>query len=227
MESIRQILGDLVSVEQDVSFPKPFITISRQAGAGSDTLMDKLVARLRELDPAKVGWQGFDRELVEKVADENHLYEPLVASLGEKTHSWIDVLLRTMSLSGLAPTELTVYEKVTRTVRALAEKGRVVIVGRGGVFITHNLPMSVHIGLVAPVEHRIAALARQEDIAEKDAAHRVHDKDRAHKEFYHRYWREEIGPELFTAVFNTAYLSEEQIVDAIVQCVPGKLGSSV
>ena len=40
-------------------------------------------------------------------------------------------------------------------VRALAEVGRVIIVGRGGVFITRDLPGGIHVRLVAPREWRV------------------------------------------------------------------------
>jgi len=206
--------------------PQPFVTISREAGAGGRTLMSRLVDRLNELDPAnsqRPPWAGFDKELVEKVAEDHNLHKTLVSLLGEQCHSWLyDVFAGLSSQT----TEVMVYRRVAETIRGLALGGRVVTVGRGGVFITQNLPMGVHIQVVAPFEHRVQQMARLLDTDPKHAANEVRRIDQNRESFYHRYWpNTPLSPNVFTATFNSAAISEHKMVEAILPLIPGlKLG---
>lgn len=200
----------------------PFVTISREAGAGGRTLMRGLVERLNELDPPQLGhpaWTGFDKELVEKVSQDHHLHQTLVAMLGEQTHSWLhDVFAGLSSMT----TETQVYRRVAETIRGLAQGGRAVIVGRGGVFITQNMPRGVHIQIVAPFEHRVEQMARSLNCDHKHAASEVRRIDQNREAFYKRYWPDiPLSPNIFTATFNSAAISEEKMVEAVLPLIPG------
>jgi hypothetical protein len=125
---------------------RPFVTIAREAGAGGRSLSHALADALNQRDDT-TRWRAFDRELVEKVAADHQISETLVESLEKKTRSWLDELL----VSG-PESSFGVYRRVAATIRALAEVGGAVIVGRGGVFVTEGLPGGIHIRLVAPLE---------------------------------------------------------------------------
>ena len=200
----------------------PFVTISREAGAGGRTLMRNLVERLNTIDPPEgdqTPWTGFDKELVEKVSQDYKLHKTLVDLLGEQCHSWLyDVF------AGLASqtTESQVYQRVAETIRGLARGGRAVIVGRGGALITQNMPRGVHVQLVAPVEYRIEQMARMLDCDAKHAAAEVKRIDQNRDSFFRRYWPNiTLGPSLFTVTFNSAAISEHHMVDAVVPLIPG------
>src|SRR5687768_9533551 len=60
----------------------PFVTVSRQAGAGGRTFAKLLVERLNALDGSERPWAVWDRELVEKVAADHHIPEAVVEQLG-------------------------------------------------------------------------------------------------------------------------------------------------
>lgn len=204
-----------------------FITISREAGAGGRTLMRGLVERLNDLDPPGPGqtpWNGFDKELVEKVSQDHNLHKTLVDLLGEQTHSWLhDVFAGLTSQT----TETQVYRRVAETIRGLAQGGRAVIVGRGGVFITHNMPRGVHIQVVAPYEYRIEQMARLLNTDEKHAANEVRRIDQNRESFYKRYWPDTpLSPSIFTATFNSAAMSDEKMVEAVLPLIPGLKAST-
>ncbi|MFP4146023.1 MAG: AAA family ATPase [Phycisphaeraceae bacterium] len=204
---------------------RPFVTIARQSGAGATTLKDRLVERLRELDTADPPWTGFERELVEKVAKEHQLSQPLVESLGEKTHSWIEDLFTGLTSHGPEQSELTAYRRVAQTIRALAQAGRVVVVGRGGVFLTRDMPRGLHIQLVAPLEQRIAHVMQRDQVAEKEARKHIQQRDHARQQFYKRYWpNRTVTPESFTVTYNTAGIDEDALVDSIIPLIPGLPG---
>ncbi len=200
----------------------PFITISREAGAGGRTLMRQLVESLNRLDPAQPGqhpWAGFDRELVEKVANDHHLHRSLVELLGEQCHSWLYDVFAGMSSQ---TTESKVYRRVAETIRGLALGGRAVIVGRGGALVTQNIPLGVHIQIVAPFDHRAEQMARVMKTDLKHAANEVRRIDQNRASFYKRYWpNTPLSSSIFTLTLNSAAISEEKMLAAILPLVPG------
>jgi cytidylate kinase len=202
--------------------PLPFITISREAGAGGRTLTRRLVDRLNDLDPPKPGqqpWAGFDRELVEKVAKDHKMHQSLVELLGEQCHSWLYDVFAGMSAQ---TTESQVYRRVAETIRGLALGGRAVIVGRGSVFVTQNIPLGIHIQIVAPFEHRVEQMARVLDTDPKHAANEVRRIDQNRASFYKRYWpNTPLSPSVFTLTLNSAAISEEKMADAVLPLIPG------
>lgn len=206
----------------------PFVTIKRQAGAGGHTIQERLVRRLNEVDPGDQPWQGFDRELVELVTEEGNLYRPLVESLGEETRSWLESAFRQLFRPDGSDDDFKVYWKMAQTIRALAQAGRVVIIGRGGVFITRGMLGGTHVYLVAPLEDRVRHMAERLELSSDAAAAEVHRLDRNRAAFYRRYWPTcSLEPETFTVTFNTAVTTDEQIVDAILPIMQGIQGRPV
>jgi hypothetical protein len=203
--------------------PAPFITISRQAGAGGRSLAQRLVRRLNDTHPGILPWTVWDNELVHKVAEESHLPEDLVASLEERRPSWLHEALAGLTFQDdpFHPDEFKVYRRVTVAIRALAQMGRVVMVGRGSAFVTRDLPGGIHLRLVAPLKDRVAHYGRRFHLSPEEAAAHVHQIDDARAAFYRRYWPgKSLAAEAFTATFNTAAVPEDRLVEAVVALIP-------
>jgi cytidylate kinase len=199
----------------------PFITISRQAGGGGWTLARRLAERLNELSGQEPPWTCWERELVEKVAADHNLSQTLIESLEEPSHSWLVSFFAGMSFSA-APDELTVFRRVAATIRALAQAGRVIIVGRGGVWITRGMPGGIHIRLIAPLSWRVRFMQRQWKVSADEAEARVLEMERRREAFYKQFFpREVMGPEVFALTLNTALIAEDKLVDCILPLVPG------
>ena len=204
--------------------PAPFVTISRQAGAGGTTLALALERRLNPVHPDERPWSTWDKDLVRKVALEQHVDASLVESLDAEgpRPSWFQEFLSALT----PPTpeqgldEFQVFRRTAITVRALAMMGRCIIVGRGGVYATSDLANGVHVRLVAPLEHRIERFARSRNISHDEAAAEVRRIDKYREEFHRRYWREEaMLPEIFTITLNSEKVEDEQMVDCILPLV--------
>jgi cytidylate kinase len=201
---------------------EPFITISRQAGAGGRTVARLLADRLNIVNPGERPWAVWDRELVEKVSVEQHIPESLVESL-EHPRPWMEQFL-----AGLSPREdpeqkdeFLVYRRVATTVRGLARAGRAIIVGRGGVYATSDLPSGVHVRLIAPLDRRVANMARLRNMSPERATAEVRRLDRDRDAFHHRYWRgKALVPEVFTVTLNTAAMTDEQMIACILPLIP-------
>jgi cytidylate kinase len=203
--------------------PAPFVTISRQAGAGGNTLATALERRLNDVDPGDRPWTSWDKELVSKVALDHHLPASSVESLeSEGTHpTWFQEFLSALGTGeGADLDEYQLFRRVAITVRTLALVGRCILVGRGAVYATSDLPGGIHVRLVAPLVHRIAHFAKIRGITEKEAASEVQRIDRERETFHHRYWpKRALLPEIFTITLNAEQIDEERMVDCILPLI--------
>lgn len=224
---IRPIIGALKApvirsavLQEEQRPPTPFITISRQVGAGAGQLAHRLVDHLNDVDPGEVPWTAWDRELVEKVAADHHISQELIESLGTREYSWLTDLMEGFAITDTTPSEETVVRNVFTTVRALAEAGRVVIVGMGTMLTTRKMRGAVHVRLIAPLEARIEAYARRHGVSLEEAEAEVKRLEKTRNAFFARHWPSlKIDPELFHLTLNVARLTEQQMVDCIAPLV--------
>jgi cytidylate kinase len=202
-----------------------FVTISRQAGAGGTDVARALVDRLNELEPEPNPWTCWDQELVKKVAATSHVPERLVETLEENSAGWLlDVL------SGLATSEeasradeYALVKIVSRAICGLASAGRVVIVGRGGAFLTRSLPGGIHVRIVAPLAWRVQHMASTPGVSPAEAARRVEEIDRRREAFYRRHWPGQLlKPDDFSVTFNSADVPIPAIAQSIALLVLAK-----
>mgnify|MGYP001098873558 CR=1 FL=1 len=227
VRQIRPIIGALKApvirtaiLQEEQPPPTPFITISREVGAGAHELAHRLVEHLNEVDPGEVPWTAWDRELVEKVAADHNISQELIESLGTREYNWLTDLIEGFAITDTTPSEETVVRNVFTTVRALAQAGRVVIVGMGTMLITRRMRGGVHVRLIAPFEARVRAYAQRNGLPLAEAEAEVRRLEKSRAAFYARYWpSHKIDPELFHLTLNVARLSEQQMVDCIAPLV--------
>jgi hypothetical protein len=159
-----------------------------------------------------------DRELVQRIASDHHLSSDLIASLEQSSHSFVAEFIKGLSLrDGGPPSDLAVLARVTKTMRALAQGGYVILVGLGGVFMTHHMPGGVHVRLVAPWEFRTRNMARILNVSETQGGEEVRARDQRQREFFKTFWPDTaISDELFHVTLNASLLDESQMADCIM-----------
>lgn len=202
-----------------------FVTISRQAGAGGTSVARALVRRLNELDPKPNAWTCWDQELVKKVAATSHVPERLIETLEENSAGWLLDVLSGLATSDEAARadEYALVKIVSRTVYGLASAGRVVIVGRGGAFLTRSLPGGVHVRIVAPLAWRVTHMACIPGVTPTEAARRVEEIDRLRDAFYRRHWPAQLlKPDDFSVTFNSSDVPIPVIAESIALLVRAK-----
>jgi cytidylate kinase len=203
----------------------PFVTISREPGAGAIGVGHQLVDALNaELGDDEQKWTCWDREIVEKVAADHNLSARLVEGLEEKDHSWIGNFLSALSFADERHVdEDVIYSKVKRTIEALASAGRVVIIGRGGVFITRHMPAGIHIRLVAPFDKRVAHMVKLLGLSEKAAISQIRQIERNRRAFFKMHWpSRSLDPDQFALTINTAEVAVPTIVQGLKTLVNQK-----
>lgn len=233
--TMQEMQGE-VARQQGVERARPFVTISREAGAGGTEMGVMLAERLTRMEAAKVGpdgfgelsgsdvrkWKSLDREAISAIAADDHLSKELIASLEVGGHSWIEQFFEGMGHTDRL-SELAAFKRAVSAIRALGQNGRVILIGFGGVFVTSDMPGGVHVRLVAPVEFRIRNYAAVNGVSEKEARERVGVLDANRDAFIQTYWpKQRLVPERFHLTLNTGLLTDEQMVDCILPLMRGK-----
>ncbi len=153
----------------DVPTAQPFVTISRQAGAGGHSLAEAMLEVFdRQPDKALFGgWQSFDQKLCEIVASDPAYADWLQTLLAEEYKRPTADMVQTVLRSSLD--QDFVMSKVFRTVHALASVGKAIIVGRGGAQVTAGMQPGVRMRIIAPEEQRIAQVMKVYELDRRKA----------------------------------------------------------
>jgi hypothetical protein len=165
------------------SLPKPAITISRQTGAGAVTVAH-LVAEQLDIDcqgEPPWPWAVFDRNLASKILEDHNLSTKVEQSMPEDTRFPLTDALE--GLLGLHPITWTLKEYAKETIRRLATKGNVILVGRGGAIVTASLPGILHVRLMAPFDFRVRHFAEFYQTTAEKATHLIREKDEGRRRY--------------------------------------------
>ena len=196
---------------------RPFVTISRQSGAGGHTLAKALIENFhRQPDKELFGdWEMFDQKLVAMVADDPGLRVSVEALLTEEYRRASEDFFRQL-LTATTHQDI-VMDRVFRLVRILAEVGKAVIVGRAGSEVTRGLGPSVSVRLIAPPEDRIQRMMEMHDSTEREAKDLIDKSDSGRARLLKRHFRVDIDdPLLYDAVWNTKTSPFDAIAESIV-----------
>lgn len=197
----------------------PFVTISRQAGAGAGLLAEALLKILAE-DPDRRlcdGWRVLDAGSVGELRNRGG-GQRLRALLGEDYHSQIGEFV--LGLLGGSDPQDTALLRQSELLRSAAALGRVIIIGHGASQATKGLHAGVHLRLVAPLERRVGHLAAHTGLSEAEARRELEQRDRNRARLLKNHYRAEIDdPLLYDAVFNTAALDATALAAATLALV--------
>ena len=228
----------------DVPGAMTAVTISREYGSGGGEIAARLARRLgwRLVDHEVVG--QIARRLGVQVADVA-AHDEQVAGLAQRVRGALDALgsiADTMvgtlehvpgdraaeppeepgaGSPGAAPPAAGVrprsyHEALRQVVAEAAERGRVVIVGRGAQVLLAGRRDVLHARVVAPLEQRVTYVMRREGLGEAAARARIQRKERARARYLQAYHRRE--PEeahLYDLVLNTGVLSLDDAVELL------------
>ena len=182
----------------------PAVTISRQSGAGALAVAD-LVARHLDLEcRGDLGspWTVFDRNLLSKILEDHDLSKRIEEFMPEDSRFPLSEAFE--YLLGLHPPGWTLREYAKETIRKLAKRGNVILIGRTGAIVTANMRYVVHVRLIAPFDFRFRNYARFQRIDEQEAARAVRANDKANRHFVRSYFNTDVAyPLHYDLVINT------------------------
>jgi cytidylate kinase len=192
----------------------PYISISRELGSGGA----EIAYRLAE----KLGWQHYDREIIETIATQTQVRTELIDRFDEHLQSELDTYLRNLFTSQLLDNTHYLYH-LTKVLVSVAQYGNAVILGRGANFI---LPpeTGLRARVVAPLEVRRQRLMQEYGYDEKKAMHVIVERDKERHDFLqHNFHCKPDDPCLYDVVINTGQIDSEAAAEFIIQLAKAKL----
>jgi cytidylate kinase len=187
------------------------ITVTREYGAGGYEVARRVAERL--------GWELLDRELLHRAAAVEHLPDAELERLDEKAVSLADRFR-------LHPPHQQYLHGLREAARQAAEKGNVVLVGRGTGQLLADLPNVFHLRLVADQQWRARRMATQEGWSFEQALARCTEEDRVRGRFTRYFFGPDaLQPERYDLIVNTGRVALDEVIDCAVALVRAELAA--
>jgi len=194
---------------------RPIICISRECGA--------LGAHIGRQVAERLGFAFYAQELVDEIAKQAHVRRKVVESLDERRRKgvarWIDELVR---VGRFTPGDY--MHGLSEVVLTLGRHGKSVIVGRGAFFILDNR-FTLRVRCKAPLDWRVAQIAKRRNMSEADARAMVLRIDDERVDFYRENFNVDVRqPEHFNLMLDTGTVPEKDCVETIVEAFDARFG---
>ncbi len=194
------------------------ITISRQFGAGGLTLGKQLADLM--------GYTFIDEEIIQAISKKARVSEDWVQSIekeaGGKLHQFISNLIPRGLMDRLLDDQRGYIDEeiyinlLDQIIRQFAEKGECIILGRGGQYILHDHPDTLHILLIADLEDRIAFMQTHYKLEQNKAAQVVSAEEKRRINLYRKFKRSDYDqPEHYHLTLNMSRLSLERAAEIV------------
>ena len=192
---------------------KSIITISREFGSGGRTI-GKLVAE-------RLGYQFYDRELVNKVAERSGFSPEFIEESGEYASAKSSLLFAMATAGQYSADGLSMHDRLyieqSRFIEELAEQGRCVIVGRCADYILREHKDCLHVFIHADMESRAKRIVERYGKKDKSPEKRLAEKDQKRRVYYKNYTGRNWGQaQNYDLCLNSGVLGEEVCVELIV-----------
>lgn len=218
------------------------ITMSREVGSGEILIAKQLAKRL--------SWKVIDREIIIKAAQLAKCSQAQIEKFDQEQFDRMNAFFSDITfpvyggggmypfinIGGIEPywvpgieldpniVDETKYIQLTQTVmEKLADKGNVIIIGRGASVFLQNRPDTLHLRIIAPLDQRLHHMMKEAKVDDAKAKHIITTKDKASaqylKHFYNANWAD---PLLYHLVINTGKVSTPEAVELILSHVEFK-----
>lgn len=197
----------------------PVITISREHGCYASHLSRTLAEALTRKN-AQMGkeqpWRVLSKEIIEESAKELKLSPELTQNLTEyRGRSFFENIAYFFSDS-FYPSDVKIRNTIARFILDAAEEGNVIIVGRAAEAHTKNIKNAYHVKLVAPLDWRVQQISNASGKSASVAKKECIDLDKRRQQFRNYFEKDRPDVDYFDAFFNSATMSEDEIVEMIV-----------
>lgn len=195
------------------------VTISRELGSRG--------TRIAEAVGVALGAQCIDKEVMAEMARQAGVSVEVIVEAEEKLTRTAIVSQEMRSLFSGDPNlrtgqidQKTYVQQMARAMRALAEKGNIVFIGRGAQLVLEDHPTALHVHLYAPPDVRAERIQRRRNIADAERARRIiHLADEQRRNWYQRFfssadWK---NSHHYHLMLDTSRIGEELAVDLIVR----------
>jgi cytidylate kinase len=207
-------------------YPGPVITLSREVGCPAKILAMALIKRLNSMkrDRAKEHpWRWISKEIMMESAKELNVDASQIQHVFDyKSRGVLEDLLLAQS-KNYYKSDLKIRTTIAKVIRKFANEGNAVIVGRGGVAITRDIPKSLHVYLEAPLEWRALRVTEKYDFSIEQARNYAQNVDKKRGHFRDFFQGKGNDYTRFDIKLNCMTLEQDEIVDIIVGALKSRL----
>jgi cytidylate kinase len=189
------------------NFIHPYLAISREAGVEASTLARAVGTQL--------GWKVFDDELLDYIAEHEHMSRVALEFVDERAVSWFHEMFCKLLESHLV-SQAEYVSRLGKMLLLASQHESAVFVGRGVRFILPR-DRGFAVRVIAPIKQRIKTIMERKHCSEREAKTFIESTDREREQFVRRYFLHEVtDPHQYDLVINLAHIPREEAVDVIV-----------
>jgi cytidylate kinase len=200
-------------------FPGPVLTLSREVGCPAKTIAAHLSEQLNTLKKVHAKdhpWRWVDKEILMESAKELQVDSSQIQHVFDyKSRGILEDLLLAQS-KDYYKSDMKIRTTIAKVIRKFANEGNAIIVGRGGVAITRDIPLSLHIFLEAPVEWRALRVAEKHNWSIDQARSYMQSIDKKRASFRDFFQGKGNDYTRFDIKLNCMTLETRHIIDIIV-----------
>jgi len=201
---------------------KTVITISRQMASGG--------AYIGHLIANKLGYKYVEREVLHRAAAELGVDIKDVAGQDEKKSGFIESMMKSFVFGTpeavyIPPARRPVYDEELynaecRIIRQIVERHSIVLVGHAGFSVMAGHPDALHVYIHAPMEFRMARLAKFHKLSDEQAHAEIEEADRRKEDYLRsRTGREWHDARNFHLCLDASVMGFEAAADLIIGLV--------
>lgn len=200
----------------------PFVTISRESGAGGSSLARALALRLNSHLSEHTQWTVYTGNLIEELLQSQQLSPRLARFLPEDKIPEISAAIG--ELVGLHPNLWDLVQKTNELMRRLARSGFAIFVGRGANFATASIAHGVHVRLVGAPSHRARHFARFQQIDEAEAILENSKRDLARERYVRTHFNANIAdPNAYDLMIDTGRVDLSEATELVATLVMARM----
>ncbi len=196
--------GNLTELRQLIH---PYVAISREAGVDAGALAEVIAQRC--------GWKPLGRELLDYMAEHDHLSRLALEFVDEQAVSWFHEMFGTW-LDKQLVSQAEYVSRLGKLVLLAAQTESTVFVGRGiHCMLPRDCGLAVRI--IAPLKQRIGLIMEKRHCTDREAATFIETTDSGREQFVQRYFHHDVkNPHLYDLVINLAHIPRDDAIDLIV-----------
>lgn len=207
-------------------FPGPVVTLSRELGCPAKKIAADLANQLNTLKKKHAKdhpWRWIDKEIMMESAKELNVdFSQIQHVFDYKSRGVLEDLLLAQS-KNYYKSDMKIRTTIAKVIRNFANAGNAIIVGRGGVAITRDIPKSLHIFLEAPLEWRALRVADKNSFTIGQARSYAQNIDKKRSSFRDFFQGKGNDYTRFDIKLNCMTLEPNELIDIIIGAMHSRL----
>ena len=200
----------------EVESPGPVITISRDFGCPANLCATDVAELLTKMDEGEnEPWRVISKEILEQASKELGLTPEKIEFVFKfEKRSAVDEILEALSAK-YYKSERKIKNTIREVIRSIGEQGRVIIVGRAGSAILQDIPNSLHVKLIAPLDFRVDGVSKRHEISHNEARKLTEGMDKKRSQLRSEFAGKRIHSVDYDLIFNCEKFKTGNIVELI------------